>query len=206
MTPTSVSSRRTSGRLIPITFDGPPSMPVMNQPPSPSSVNPPATPVGSPEHVGASVCSTRYGNQLLACGRKIDGYPPSRAPRSLWAMAETREVLSSVRDSCRRRWRWSAGTGREADQATNARGRQPNTNSTVQCRVAAQNDRQRKGYVLLGPRGSRLGHHTRRRATTVMAACHPQRNEQHRAALQHQSATAACPCRAIRSGTRLHLC
>jgi hypothetical protein len=30
-------------------------------------------------------------------------------------------------------------------------------------------------------------------------------NELHRAALQHHTATAACPCRAIRSGTRLHL-
>jgi hypothetical protein len=62
MTPTSVSSRRTSGRLIPIMFDGPLSMPAMNQPSSPSSVNPPASLVGSPEHVGASVPSTRHGN------------------------------------------------------------------------------------------------------------------------------------------------
>jgi FhuF-like iron-sulfur protein len=47
-TPTLASSRRVIGRLMPITFDGSPSTPSTNQPPSPSMVNPPATPSGSP--------------------------------------------------------------------------------------------------------------------------------------------------------------
>ena len=48
VTPTAASSRRVSGRLIPITLDGSPSMPSTNQPPSPSRVNAPATASGSP--------------------------------------------------------------------------------------------------------------------------------------------------------------
>ena len=47
-TPTSASNRRVSGRLMPMTLDGSPSMPSTNQPPSPSKVNPPATASGSP--------------------------------------------------------------------------------------------------------------------------------------------------------------
>ena len=47
-TPTPASSRRVSGRLIPMTLDGSPSMPSTNQPPSPSRVNAPATTSGSP--------------------------------------------------------------------------------------------------------------------------------------------------------------
>src|SRR5690606_17021269 len=48
VTPTFASSRRTRGRLMPITLDGSPSIPSTNQPPSPSRVNAPATASGSP--------------------------------------------------------------------------------------------------------------------------------------------------------------
>ncbi|SKT16304.1 Uncharacterised protein [Mycobacteroides abscessus subsp. abscessus] len=47
-TPSLFSSRPTSGTLTPITFEGSPSMPSMNQPPRPSSVKAPATCNGSP--------------------------------------------------------------------------------------------------------------------------------------------------------------
>src|SRR6185312_4742328 len=66
MTPTSVSSRRTSGRLIPITFDGPASMPVMNRAPSPSSVNPPAPP-SAPRNMLGHRCPVR-GASRATCG------------------------------------------------------------------------------------------------------------------------------------------
>src|SRR6195256_2901168 len=46
--PACSSSRRVSGRPMPITDDGSPSTLSMNQPPRPSSVKPPATEVGSP--------------------------------------------------------------------------------------------------------------------------------------------------------------
>src|SRR6478735_4106406 len=46
--PAPASSRRISGKPIPITDDGSPSTPSTNHPPRPSSVNPPATAVGSP--------------------------------------------------------------------------------------------------------------------------------------------------------------
>src|SRR5882757_4878769 len=53
-TPTSASSVRSSGRLIPITLDGSPSLLVTNQPPSPSRVKPPATCRGSSDATYAS--------------------------------------------------------------------------------------------------------------------------------------------------------